>query len=47
VIVVAVIASLRIAVTGDVGATPVAPLRGVTLVTVGGVVSATVVNVQT
>jgi hypothetical protein len=38
--VVASIASLKVAVTAVVTATPVAPLLGVTLLTVGGVVSA-------
>ena len=35
----AFIGSLNVAVTGDTVVTPVAPLAGVTLVTVGGVVS--------
>jgi hypothetical protein len=42
-IVVASIASLNTAVTAVVAATPVAPLVGVTLLTVGGVVSGVVV----
>ena len=45
--VVALIASLNVAVTLVVIATPVAPLAGETTVTVGGVVSADVVNDQT
>jgi hypothetical protein len=40
VIVLAVIASLKVAVTAVVVAIPVAPLAGLTLLTVGGVVSA-------
>ena len=43
VIVVASIASLNVAMTAVVAATPVAPLVGDTLVTVGGVVSGVVV----
>jgi hypothetical protein len=39
-------ASLKIAVTAEVIATPVAPLVGVTVVTVGGGGPAAVVNVQ-
>jgi hypothetical protein len=45
VIVVEFIASLKVAVTGEVIATPVEPDAGVTAVTVGGV-AATVVNVH-
>jgi hypothetical protein len=44
---VAFIPSLKVAVTRVEGATFVAPFAGVTLVTVGGVVSAAVVNVHT